>query len=210
MKKLSHLIFLIILVNQSMAMKRLKKDCFYQNPIKESNKTIASTKPTTTTTTTTTITTTKNSTLLTTISNLLIPAAADRASNQSGTNPLSVMAVFNARNLTQLQLGELRTLLVGACWRDSYPRGAGESITECASDEDKDGSLCYPKCQKGYGGVGPVCWETCKDGFTDRGVFCIQDLVVIGKGCCCIANNSCCNNCPSNFTDDGCTCRRYK
>ncbi len=203
MKKLSHLIFLIILINQSMAIKRLKKDCFYQNPIKERNKTIATTKPTTTTTSPNTIKII-NSTLLTTI----IPAAADRASNQSVTNPSNVMAVFNSRNLTQLQLGELRTLLVGSCWRDSYPRGAGESITECASDEDKDGSLCYPKCQKGYSGVGPVCWETCKDGFTDRGVFCIQDLLVIGKGCCCIGNNSCCNNCPLNFTDDGCTCRR--
>jgi hypothetical protein len=53
------------------------------------------------------------------------------------------MAVFNSRNLTQLQFRELRTLLVGSCWRDSYLRGASESITECVSDEDKDGSLCY-------------------------------------------------------------------
>lgn len=78
-----------------------------------------------------------------------------------------------------------------------------------------------------------VCWETCKLGFSDRGcknfesnklistnskiflfililkgVFCIMDLDIYSKGCCCLADGKCCKNCRANYTDDGCTCRR--
>lgn len=56
--------------------------------------------------------------------------------------------------------------------------------------------------------MGPVCWEKCQEEYADRGVFCIIDLYIYSKGCCCVSNNECCNNCPANFTDDGCTCRR--
>ena len=66
------------------------------------------------------------------------------------------MQNFAARNLTQAQLGMLKTLLTGSCWRDSFGRGGGESVSDCASNQDKDGALCYPKCQEGYSGVGPV------------------------------------------------------
>ncbi len=32
---------------------------------------------------------------------------------------------------------------------------------------------------------------------------------IFGKGCCCtIFDKQCCGNCPQNYTDDGCTCRR--
>jgi len=35
----------------------------------------------------------------------------------------------------------------------------GDPVTgACKENEDKDGGLCYPKCRKGYYGVGPVCW----------------------------------------------------
>jgi len=44
------------------------------------------------------------------------------------------------------------------CWLRSYGRGVGKPISSCASDKDKSGALCYPKCRDGYKGVGPVCW----------------------------------------------------
>lgn len=44
--------------------------------------------------------------------------------------------------------------------KKSYGRGVGVPMG-CASDEDYDAGLCYPKCPSGYAGVGPVCWETC-------------------------------------------------
>jgi hypothetical protein len=28
----------------------------------------------------------------------------------------------------------------------------------CNDDQEKDGGLCYPKCNDGFFGVGPVCW----------------------------------------------------
>ena len=119
----------------------------------------------------------------------------------------NIMSYFNALNLSQSQLNTLKTLLDGACWRDSFGRGVGEPVSDCTSDQEKDGALCYPKCDEGYKGVGPVCWETCRPGFEDRGIFCITDLHIYGKGCCCVLNQ-CCNSCPANYTDDGCTCRR--
>jgi len=122
-------------------------------------------------------------------------------------NSIDFMSYFNARNLSQSQLATLKSLLSGACWRDSFGRGAGEGVSECTSAQEKDGALCYPKCDQGYRGVGPMCWETCRDGFEDRGVFCIVDLHIYEKGCCCVLNQ-CCNSCQANYTDDGCTCRR--
>ena len=31
---------------------------------------------------------------------------------------------------------------------------------KCGIDEEKNGLLCYPKCEENYVGVGPVCWES--------------------------------------------------
>ena len=32
------------------------------------------------------------------------------------------------------------------------------SINKCEPDQEEDGGLCYPRCDGGYKGVGPVCW----------------------------------------------------
>lgn len=62
------------------------------------------------------------------------------------------------------------------CWKNSCPDGYtddgatcrkdGKGITKtvfdrysCRHDEELNGALCYPKCQAGYRGEGPVCWE---------------------------------------------------
>lgn len=59
------------------------------------------------------------------------------------------------------------------CWRQTYERGAGYPLNACPTDQpDKSGLLCYPKCQDGYTGVGPVCWEDCGN-LTAVGIFCI-------------------------------------
>jgi hypothetical protein len=39
---------------------------------------------------------------------------------------------------------------------------------------EQDGLLCYPKCEDGYDGVGPVCWASCQGG-SDGGVFCTRE-----------------------------------
>jgi len=112
-------------------------------------------------------------------------AAAVSSSNTTLINQSNMMKNFAAKNLTQAQLGQLKSLLTGTCWRDSFGRGGGESVSTCASNEERDGALCYPKCNQGYSGNGPVCWEICKQGFRDSGVFCIMDLDIYSKGCCC-------------------------
>ena len=47
-------------------------------------------------------------------------------------------------------------IIIIVCWRGSYGRGPGSPLSACSSDQDKNGALCYPKCQDGYYGVGPV------------------------------------------------------
>ena len=46
---------------------------------------------------------------------------------------------------------------------------------------EKNGLLCYPKCEKSYYGVGPVCWQKCESGYTDDGALCRRPLVVYGR-----------------------------
>ena len=63
-------------------------------------------------------------------------------------------------------------LTTSSCWLNSYGRGAGQPLTQCKSNKDKDGALCYKKCKSGYKGIGPVCWQNCPRGFPDHGAFC--------------------------------------
>ncbi len=60
----------------------------------------------------------------------------------------------------------------GFCWKATYTRGVGGVPGDCASNEEKDAGLCYPKCAAGQKGVGPLCWGTCPAGYTDIGVSC--------------------------------------
>jgi hypothetical protein len=57
------------------------------------------------------------------------------------------------------------------CWRHSYVRPAGTIPNVCPSGENNAG-LCYPHCNSGYAGVGPVCWQSCPSGYGDFGVGC--------------------------------------
>ena len=63
-----------------------------------------------------------------------------------------------------------------SCWLDAFGRGVGV-LPGCADNEEKDGALCYPKCDKEYQGVGPVCWQkNCPDDRPiKRGLMCYED-----------------------------------
>jgi hypothetical protein len=60
------------------------------------------------------------------------------------------------------------------CWAASSPRGVGTIPNQCPPNQDYDAGLCYPKCNAGYKGVGPVCWASCPSGFRDDGAFCAK------------------------------------
>lgn len=100
--------------------------------------------------------------------------------------------------------------------RDSYGRGAGSPL-ECASNEDRDGALCYPKCKSGFNGQGPVCWQTCPEGYTNDGATCRRNAKIISSDnsdcpwndkCCVFKKNRGKSKCPEGYKNDGCTCRR--
>jgi hypothetical protein len=58
-------------------------------------------------------------------------------------------------------------------------------MNACDANEEEDAGLCYPKCDKGYKGVGPVCWANSND-------------VGVGQ----------LKECPPGWTNDGLTCRQ--
>lgn len=100
--------------------------------------------------------------------------------------------------------------------RESYTRGAGSAL-ECASGEEQDGALCYPKCKAGYNGQGPVCWQKCPEGYTNDGATCRRNAKIIsadtsdcpGYDLCCVwKKNRGRSKCPEGYKNDGCTCRR--
>jgi len=97
--------------------------------------------------------------------------------------------------------------------------------------------MCYPLCQQGYYGVGPVCFKFCQLGFTDDGAVCRKDAHIFAKqsygrgagvpmicntsqerqnGLCypkCISSHYgsgpvCWQRCPAGYIDDGAFCRR--
>jgi C1A family cysteine protease len=65
--------------------------------------------------------------------------------------------------------------------KPSYGRGAGRPLSSCSASSERDGALCYPRCQSGYKGVGPVCWAACPEGFHDDGATCRKDAQIVGK-----------------------------
>lgn len=100
--------------------------------------------------------------------------------------------------------------------RESYGRGAGSALG-CASGEERDGALCYPKCKDGYNGVGPVCWQECPEGYTNDGATCRRPAKIISADnsdcpgydkCCLWKKNRGKSRCPEGYKNDGCTCRR--
>lgn len=60
------------------------------------------------------------------------------------------------------------------CWLKAKGRGIGKPIHKCAKDLEQSGLLCYPHCDAGFTGVGPVCWQNCPDRFRDDGAFCFK------------------------------------
>ncbi len=59
-----------------------------------------------------------------------------------------------------------------SCAKKKYGRGVGKPVSACASDQEKDALLCYPKCRRGFRGVGPVCWQRCPSGRVDCAAGC--------------------------------------
>ena len=64
-------------------------------------------------------------------------------------------------------------------YKESYSRGVGVPLSTCNDDQERNGALCYPKCQTGYTGVGPICWEDCQLGYDNHGATCCINLKYI-------------------------------
>jgi hypothetical protein len=97
----------------------------------------------------------------------------------------------------------------------AYGRGVGTIPNSCGAGKVMDAGLCYPSCNPGYQGVGPVCWQICPAGFHDDGLTCRKDGSIIGADTskcpwydiCGLTFAQGCSVCPAGYHDDGCTCR---
>jgi hypothetical protein len=59
----------------------------------------------------------------------------------------------------------------GGCNKTS-PRGAGTVPTACGANHELDAGLCYPACNAGFTGAGPLCLTGYPSGFPDQGLEC--------------------------------------
>ena len=89
------------------------------------------------------------------------------------------------------------------CWKVTTTRGVGKVPAYCPQGtiEDATGYLCYPACQAGYNGIGPVCWDFPKS--YGRGAGSIKDGCGIGKE---YDTGLCYPDCPKNSSGVGPVC----
>ena len=81
--------------------------------------------------------------------------------------PLATKGILNWINTEVVQV---RTPF---CYRQSYARGWGRTLSECPQGKEKIGLLCYTPCKSGYSRQGTFdCQQECLDGWRDDGLFC--------------------------------------
>lgn len=51
--------------------------------------------------------------------------------------------------------------LVDFYFKNTYLRGIGTIPTNCESGNENKAGRCYPVCEEGFNGVGPLCWKQC-------------------------------------------------
>jgi hypothetical protein len=89
------------------------------------------------------------------------------------TMSLLLLTVLSATVAALSDTPEIFKRGAGFCWKTTYGRGVGMIPTDCPGRQ-YDAGLCYPFCQEGFYGVGPVCWQSCPSGYVDDGAFCRQ------------------------------------
>lgn len=89
------------------------------------------------------------------------------------------------------------------CWKTTSTRGVGTVPSYCPQGtvQDATGYLCYPQCQAGYNGVGPICWDFPKS--YGRGAGSIKDGCGIGNE---YDAGLCYPDCPKNSDGVGPVC----
>jgi len=135
--------------------------------------------------------------------------------NPANPDPISTAIAYIKTHFTRADFPHDSNVTV--CWKDTIVRGAGTPIDSCPNppNVDKSGLLCYPNCQNGYYGVGPVCWEHCPANFRDEGALCERDGHIVSADnsqCpwydeCGLVTAKGCSKCPADYHNDGCTCR---
>ncbi|MBE7170785.1 MAG: hypothetical protein INR73_09350 [Williamsia sp.] len=92
------------------------------------------------------------------------------------------------------------------CWKDSKVRGAGVLRSVCADGLEKSTDLlCYPKCDNGFSGTGPVCWQDCPSGFRNDGAYCAK-TTTYSRGIGRTPDLQSCSDWNPDYRDDGSSC----
>lgn len=59
-----------------------------------------------------------------------------------------------------------------SCLLTSYLRGEGTHPSICDNSEEESGGFCFPKCKRGFSGVGSLCLKNCPPSYLDNGSYC--------------------------------------
>lgn len=107
---------------------------------------------------------------------------ADHVKRYTACNRIAPATTKSPNTTPEKTVIKLPTLTKTDYCLPAYGRGVGTIPQYCPhSHPELDGLLCYPLCNAGYNGVGPVCWERCKSHETDDGAFCRVPLVTVVK-----------------------------
>jgi len=93
---------------------------------------------------------------------LAVLAVSAATTNASEVGVLDVVNSLKG-NITISDIAKLRSSPSDAgCWKRTYLREIGKRIHVCPEGQDLSMHLCFPKCEEGYRGKGPVCTKGVK------------------------------------------------
>jgi hypothetical protein len=73
----------------------------------------------------------------------------------------------------------------------------------CPDDKPEEfAGSCYPRCNSGYQGAGPLCWESCPEGYVDDAAFCRKPINTVIKSSYMAKKKPC----AEGLRDDGTSC----
>jgi len=90
------------------------------------------------------------------------------------------------------------------CTKQSYVRSG--TLPSCPNDTYESGLFCYPNCDSGFTGIGPVCWGVCPPDFPNQAGFCSKPPDY-GRGAGHLTESGCINSGDHGAATNG--CERY-
>ncbi len=82
----------------------------------------------------------------------------------------------DAKRISEVLTGGIADTGRGWCWKSNYYKDDPRPLSDCPSNKEKVGALCFPFCPEGYrrlpGDITGICYANCPSNSTDTLLFC--------------------------------------